>query len=250
MTTDTNDPGGAAPDVDAYGPTIQDRRKRERSVWRIGILLSVLFHLLLLFIGPPHTGPESPFAAAGPRADDDRAAEGTVIAFQAASAPPDEAIPPPEPVFVEVEFDPPEVEIEPDATPDIAPEPPEIPLPGTGTTQGAAADPDPGDPGLPTGAGQGDAGTSDEGRFRIVPATPRGLIIPPTNSRLRGQQIQVWVFVNEEGRVVADSTRLEPPTSDRRFNEQIVTEAAQWVFQPARQEGRPVSSWFPYTISM
>jgi hypothetical protein len=248
MTTERNDPGGAIEDADVFGPTIRDRRDRERSVWRIGILLSVLFHLLLLFIGPPDVGPESPFAAAGPRADDDRAADGSVIAFQTSSAPPDAVIPPPEPIFVEVEIEPPEVE--PDATPEVMPDPPEVPLPGTGTTQGTGTNPDPGDPGLPTGAGQGDGGTTDEGRFRIVPATPRGLIIPPTNSRLRGQQIQVWVFVNEEGRVVADSIRLEPPTSDRRFNDQIRTEAAQWVFQPARQDGQPVASWFPYTISM
>jgi hypothetical protein len=245
------------PPEDAASPeaahaSIRERRERERKVWRIGLLVSVVLHLLLLFVGPPASSPESPFAAAGPRAADDRAAQGTVVALQMSSAPPDAAIPPPEEVFVEVEVEPPEIEPEPDATPEVAPDPPDLPEPGTGTTQGSDPDPDPtsGDTGTTTGTGQGDGGTTDEGRFRLVPPAPRGLIIPPTNNRLRGQEVQVWVFVSEEGRVVADSTRLEPPTADRRFNEQIIREAAQWVFQPARQDGRAVASWFPYTISM
>lgn len=249
-TLPTDEVAGIGPE--AAHASIRDRRERERKVWRVGLLLSVLFHLLLLFVGPPASLPESPFAAAGPRADDDRAAQGTVVALQLSAAPPDAAIPPPEEVFVEVEVDPPEIEPEPDALPEVEPDPPELPEPGTGTTQGSDPDPDPvtGDAGTATGTGQGDGGTTDEGRFRLVPPTPRGLIIPPTNSRLRGQEVQVWVFISEEGRVVPDSTRLEPPTSDRRFNEQIIREAAQWIFQPARQDGRAVASWFPYTISM
>lgn len=237
---------------EVYAASIRERRERERKVWRIGLLVSVLFHLLLLFVGPPASSPESPFAAAGPRAQDERAAQGSMVALQMSSAPPDAAVPPPELVVAEVEPPPEEVEVEPDATPEVNPDPPELPEPGTGDTQGTDPDPEPttGDTGTPTGTGQGDGGTTDEGRFRLVPPTPRGLIIPPTNNRLRGQEIQVWVFVNENGRVVADSTRIEPPTSDRRFNQQIITEAAQWVFQPARRDGRPVPSWFPYTISM
>jgi hypothetical protein len=253
MSHTPSDAGGAGSVVaevdELRETTIRQRRERERRVWRIGLLVSLLLHLLLLFVGPPPAIPDSPFAAAGPRADDDRAAEGTMLAVQLSSAPPDAAIPPPVPVPAEVE--PPEIEeIEPEATPEVAPDPIEVPLPGTGTTQGADPEPTSGDAGVPTGTGQGDGGTTDEGRFRLVPPTPRGLIIPPTNSRLRGQEIQVWVFVNEAGRVVADSTRLEPPTSDRRFNQQIMTEAAQWVFQPARRDGAAVASWFPYTISM
>jgi hypothetical protein len=251
MTPTERDTGGALPE-EAYVASIRERRERERKVWRIGILISVFLHLLLLFVGPPASLPDSPFSAAGPRADDDRAAQGSLVALQLSSAPPDAALPPPVPVIAEIEPPPIEVEIEPDATPEVALDPPELPEPGTGTTQGSDPDPDPttGDTGLPTGQGRGDGGTTDEGRFRVVPPTPRGLIIPPTNNRLRGQEIQVWVFVSAEGRVVADSTRIEPPTSDRRFNQQIISEAAQWVFQPARRDGQPVSSWFPYTISM
>jgi len=106
------------------------------------------------------------------------------------------------------------------------------------------------DPGLPRGDGRGDGGTAEEGRFSVVPPSPRGMIIPPANRSLRGQQIEVWVFVNEQGRVVADSTQLRPPTSDGAFNARLVREAAQWVFEPAKRGGQAVGSWFPYTISM
>jgi WD40 repeat protein len=63
-------------------------------------------------------------------------------------------------------------------------------------------------------------------------------------------QVEVWVFVNEEGRVVPDSTHLRPPTGDRRFDEQLAREASGWVFDPAREDGLPIAAWFPYTISM
>ena len=105
-------------------------------------------------------------------------------------------------------------------------------------------------PGIEGGTGRGDGGTAAEGLFRLVPPSPRGMIIPPTNSKLRGSQVEVWVFVNEAGRVVPDSTRLNPPTSDRGFNRRLLEEAAEWVFNPATREGKPVAAWFPYTISM
>ena len=76
------------------------------------------------------------------------------------------------------------------------------------------------------------------------------MIIPPANKSLKGERVQVWVFVSEDGRVVADSTRLRPPTSDRDFNERLIREAAEWIFEPGRKGGKPVATWFPYTISM
>jgi hypothetical protein len=76
------------------------------------------------------------------------------------------------------------------------------------------------------------------------------MIIPPANRELRGTEVQVWVFVNDMGRVVADSTRLDPPTRDGDFNKRLVREAAEWIFRPAVREGKPVSSWFPYRIKM
>jgi hypothetical protein len=113
---------------------------------------------------------------------------------------------------------------------------------GTGSGEGP--------PGVEGGRGRGDGGTAAEGLFSLVPPSPRGLIIPPTNRSLRGSQVEVWVFVNAQGRVVADSTRLNPPTRDGGFNRQLIREAAEWVFNPATREGQAVAAWFPYTISM
>jgi hypothetical protein len=76
------------------------------------------------------------------------------------------------------------------------------------------------------------------------------MIIPPDNDRLRGTEVQVWVFVDATGRVVADSTRLEPSTRDGDFNRQLIREASEWVFLPAQQDGQAVASWFPYRIGM
>ena len=46
--------------------TARDRRRRERSIWRTGLLVSVLFHLLIFFFWRFTVVPESPMAAAGP----------------------------------------------------------------------------------------------------------------------------------------------------------------------------------------
>ena len=83
-----------------------------------------------------------------------------------------------------------------------------------------------------------------------MPPYPRGMIIPPSNESLKGQAVEVWVWVMENGRVAADSTRLRPPTSDRGFNRLLVEEAAEWVFVPAQKDGQAVASWFFYTFSM
>jgi hypothetical protein len=105
-------------------------------------------------------------------------------------------------------------------------------------------------PGLELGTGLGDGGDSDDGFYRLQPPVPRGMIIPPDNDRLRGTEVQVWVFVDETGRVVPDSTRLDPSTRDGDFNRRLIREASEWLFHPAQQEGKAVASWFPYTIGM
>jgi hypothetical protein len=227
--------------------TVEERKDQERKVWRSAFLISVGLHLLLFLLWPSGGGPVSPFAAAGPQERDDLAAEGVMQALALRSAPPDPIQPPPMPI---IEADLPDpVEVEPDATPEVDLTEPDLPEPGRGASEGS--DPEDADPaGIPGADGGGDAGTSDEGRFRVVPPSPRGMIIPPTHNSLRGQEIEVWVFVDERGRVVPDSTRLEPPTSNRGFNEQLMREAAQWVFQPARRGDEAVAAWFPYTISM
>lgn len=232
------------------GLSVRDRRERERKVWRQAFLISLLLHVLVLLAGGRAPLPDSPFSAAGPQERDDRAAEGAMLALSLQEVGAPDPVRPPPPIVLEVELTEPQ-EVEPDATPEISLEMPDVPMPGEQEVTGQ--DPEAtqqADAGLPGASGRGDAGTTDEGRFRVVPPSPRGMIIPPTNSAMRGREVQVWVFIDEGGRVVPDSTRLEPPTSDRGFNRRLMEEAAQWVFEPARQDGRPVSAWFPYTISM
>ena len=211
-----------------------ERRLAERRLWRNGFVGSVVLHLFIFMFWWGEGPLMSPFAAAGPRAGDNRAASG---GMQTVSL----RIPPPRPII-----------------------PPRIPLPTVDPVlqmememeqeiEAASILGDrPGDngPGLAQGDGRGDGGTAAEGLFRMVPPSPRGMIIPPANQSLKGQEVQVWVFVNELGRVVADSTQLRPPTTDRDFNNRLVREAAEWVFAPAKKGGVAVGSWFPYTISM
>ena len=213
----------------------QDRRHRERSVWRRGLAASVVVHLLVLFGWQGNVIPASPFAAAGPRAGDNRAAAGGMQAVNVPNPPSRAIIPPPRPIAVDVEVEP--LDFVDEAVFDPASVLGEMP----GLAEG---------PGTADGTGAGDGGTADEGFYRLQPPQPRGMIIPPTNADLRGTDVQVWVFVDERGRVVADSTRLDPPTRDGGFNRRLIREAAQWVFSPAVLAGRPVASWFPYRISM
>lgn len=213
----------------------RERRRRDRKIWRTALLVSVLAHLLI-FVGWRGTViPMSPFAAAGPRAGDNRAARGSMEALNVRMRQPRPLVPPPVPIPTLTDIEP--VEFEPDVQVDASAVLGERP----GTEEG---------PGLETGTGEGDGGTAEEGFFRLQPPSPRGMIIPPTNRELRGTTVQVWVFVDERGSVVADSTRLDPPTRDRDFNRQLIREAGEWVFRPARKEGKAVSSWYPYTISM
>lgn len=212
-----------------------DRRRQERSIWRTGLLLSVLLHLVLFFGWRGNVIPLSPFAAAGPRAGDDRAAAGGMQALTIRTPVTRAIVPPPLPLEVEIEVEPVDFEDE------VAMDPSSLLGEEPGPLEG---------PGLESGTGAGDGGNAAEGRNRLQPATPRGMIIPPTNSDLRGTEVQVWVFVDAQGRVVADSTRLDPPTRDRGFNRRLIREASEWVFRPAIREGQPVASWFPYRISM
>lgn len=213
----------------------KDRRRSERRIWRRGLLVSVLIHLALFLGWQGNVIPQSPFAAAGPRAGDDRAAPGSMQAMNISSPETRPIVPPPLPLEVTIEVEPIEFEdearIDPAAMTSVEP----------GQLEG---------PGMADGPGEGDGGNAAEGFNRLQPATPRGMIIPPRNRDLRGTEVQVWVFVDARGHVVPDSTRLDPPTRDRGFNRRLIEEAAEWVFRPAIQEGRPVASWFPYRITM
>ena len=194
-------------------------------------------HLLVFFLWWGQPIPESPFAAAGPRAGDNRAASGGLQAMNIRIPPSRPLIRPQVPIL----------SLEPVTPIELLEEDPQSQV-ETASILGDR----PGDegPGLPQGDGLGDGGTAAEGRFRAIPPSPRGMIMPQSNDNVRGQTIEVWVWVNEQGRVVADSTQLRPPTSDGDFNARIVREAAEWVFEPAKEGGEAVASWFPYRISM
>ena len=204
-------------------------------MWQRAAIASILIHLLILVFGGAPSVLISPFAAAGPQAGDNRAAAGGMQAVNVIAPPTQPLTPPPIPLPVEVEIEPVEVNVE--------------PVFETAAVLGDRPGP-PGPPGLEDGDGEGDGGTTMEGFRAIVPPTPRGMIIPPTNRSLRGTEVEVWVFVDERGRVVPDSTRLRPPTRDRGFNRRLIREAAEWVFRPGKKDGQPFATWFPYTISM
>lgn len=217
-----------------FDQTNEQRRESERKIWRAGLMGSLVLHVLVFVFLSTRGALDSPFAAAGPKAGDDRAASGGLQAMNIRIPPPRPIIPPRIPLPLVIDVQP--VEIEDDVRIETA----------------SILGENPGNegPGLDMGDGRGDGGTAEEGRFRLVPPSPRGMIIPPANKKLKGERIQVWVFVNASGRVVADSTRLRPPTSDRDFNERLIREAAEWIFEPGRKDGKPVATWFPYTISM
>ncbi|MSR22398.1 MAG: hypothetical protein EXR92_02465 [Gemmatimonadetes bacterium] len=185
-----------------------------------------------------HLGPEE-WAAAGADRGDLRAAPGASEMVQPTSAPPAPVLPPVSETVVEAADPVEQVDLS-------LPGPVET---GVGNSVGTDAE-DLGRAGLANGQGAGGGGTEPRGTSRLIPPSPRGMIMPAANRELRGSEIEVWVFVNEAGRVVADSTRLVPPTPDRGFNEQLEQDAAQWVFGPARQNGLPVAAWFRYTIGL
>lgn len=214
--------------------TIGERRKRERKIWRAGLAVSVLLHLLVFVLWPSDDFPVSPYAAAGPRSGSPRAAAGGMQALNVRTPEPRTITPPPVPLPT---LEPVDVEFEPEAAVADA-------------SQLLGDRPGMQGPGLDEGDGLGDGGTAEEGLFRVVPPSPRGLIMPPSDEDLKGTEVEVWVFVDERGKVVPDSTRLRPPTDDREFNRRLLREAAEWVFEPARKGGEVVAEWFRYTISM
>jgi outer membrane biosynthesis protein TonB len=227
---------------------------RHRRVLRWALVVSVLFHIaFLLFFRNEIVIPPSPFAAAGPRSGDARAAAGggtQVIAVNIVPTPPQ---PVPEVIApVPVPLPTPEPEIKP-----VVEEPPKPQAvlasasqsrEGTGITGEGRGDKR--GEGMEGGTGRGDGGTAEEGLFRLVPPSPRGLILPPSDrpGKVRGKEIDVWVFVTMKGEVVPDSTRIAPPSGDRRFDERLRKQASEWVFEPAKKEGRAISEWFRYTL--
>lgn len=217
-------------------PSVRERRASVNRMYRWALVVSAVIHLFIFFFWRTVPIPQSPFAAAGPKAGDSRAAGGGMRALNLQVAEPPHLVPPKVPLISLDVTDPIDLSFEPQI--DVAS------MMGEGQGLGD------GPPGIEGGQGRGDGGTADAGLNRLVPPSPRGMIIPPTNKDLRGSRIEVWVFVDETGKVVADSTRLNPPTRDRGFNRRLMEEAAEWVFNPAMKAGKAVAAWFPYTISM
>lgn len=222
----------------------QDRQFGRAVGW--GMTISAVAHALLFIVFTARPLPLSPFAAAGERMGDYRAASGGGMEAIQLATPvrilePPPPIPAPTPDVTEPEPSDPTLEEE--DVPAIALED-QVATPGAeGPAEG---------PGRVTGTGEGDGGTEAEGRFRVVPPRPKGLILPPSDrpEQVRGKEIEVWVYVAATGEVVADSTRLHPTTGDRRFDRRLREHAAGWVFEAARKDGRPVGEWFRYTIIM
>lgn len=226
----------------------QEQERRHVRAMRGGLAASVLLHLLVLalFFGREAPLPDAPFAAAGERRGSDRAAAGGGMQALELATPTVQPPEPAPPVLVPTEVE--------ETTPPEEPEL-EVEVPAIALAQGVGTPGDPGEavgPGLEVGEGEGDGGTDAEGRFRVVPPRPRGLILPPSDrpADVRGKEIEVWVYVSAGGHVVPDSTRLQPPTGDRRFDRRLRDHASGWVFEAARKDGRAIGEWFRYTIVM
>lgn len=231
-----------------------EERARWRRTYSRAMVLAVLLHLALFLAVRDALVPEFSQASAGPRADDAAAAAGgggmQALQVRVAEEPESVTEPVPEPVPME------EVEVveEPTPSPERAPEAAPAQEAGEGRTEspgllGEVAGPGPGSA-EGERQGQGDGGGGDEGESRVVPPSPRGMILPPPNppAGVRGREITVWVYVNERGRVVENQTRLEPSTGDRSYDRRLIRSAADWSFDPGREDGRPVAAWYPYQI--
>lgn len=206
-----------------------------RRALRRGLLASLLVHLLLFLIFSLGRSVLLPTVAEGPREGDDRPAGGALRAMSLRIPPPVPIVRPPEPLL------PPELEIDLD---EIVLE--DIPLVQVDLEGLRGLLPGRGDD-----TGRGAGGDGPEGPLRTLPPVPRGLILAPDGAprELRGRSVEVRVYVNEQGRVVRDSTKLLPPSGDARYNDELKRQAAQWVFEPARRGTQLVSAWFSYVLT-
>ncbi len=207
-------------------------------MWRVALLLSVLFHLVLLILFRSAQERLTPYAAAGPAAGDPVAAAGGGGMRAIVLRPPIEITIPPRPETPTIE----PVEVEMLEEPVLSLAEVELRDPGEGRVEGQETG-----AGLPGGEGRGDAGNAMTGLRRLIPPTPRGVIMAPLErpQSVRGREVTVWVFITQAGAV--DSVRLQPPTPDREYNQSLIREARDWVFEPAERAGRAVATWYSYT---
>lgn len=209
---------------------VKARRREDRKVWRNALLASFLLHALAFLLWSGRAVPLDPRAAAGPASGDDQAAAGSMQSMNIRTPAPRPVVPPPVPVPTLEPMEPLEFDEEPQL---------EAPAVDGSGLQGLEG------PGIEDGSGLGDGGTSDSGLFRATQPVPRNTVLPPMDL---DTDVEIWVFVDERGRVVPDSTRIRPRVSDRNLREGIMERAAEWIFEPAQQGGEAVASWFPYRV--
>ena len=207
---------------------IRGRRRRERKILGVALLVSLVFHLSVFALAGRREIPTLS-AEASARKAELLVARGGVEAIRVSQPPPVPLVPPALPVPTALDIEP--VELAQELDFDLAALLGELGPPG------------------PPGLDLGDHGTGDSGESDFVGPHHRGLIMPPGHKALRGVTLDVWVFVDAAGGVVADSTRLDPPTRDRKLNRQLIREASEWRFRPATRAGVPVAAWYRYTVT-
>lgn len=214
-----------------------------------GLFASIVLHVLLFaYLGqrsvlPPRTYSESPGSSSSEVALAS-SSELELVGFSSPSASPE--------AEESAEEELPEIE----AIPEQVPPPLEIPESGfpdleismslppalgpSGAPSSVSSSISPGSPGSITGTPEEHAPTP----------RPRGLLLPPQSpSGVSGQELSVFVFVDQEGDVVADSTRLSKSTGNRRYDRELVENASEWQFEPAiTRSGSPVAAWFKYDL--
>ena len=211
--------------------SLDERRNAGKKIGRNALLISLLFHAVVFFFWRTNGPLMSPFAAAGPRAGDNRAAGGSMTSMAI-------RIPPPRPIV------PPRIPL-PTVTPDIMEFEPEVdqsPMDVIGDRPGNS----PGPPGIEGGTGQGDGGTAEEGLFRLVPPSPRGMIMPPANDKLKGREVEVWVFVDERGS--AARSQIHTSSGYPALDNAAAQIVEQMEFSPAMNRDKPVGVWIAQPI--
>lgn len=219
----------------AHSRSAETQHRRFGRALRVGLVASLLFHVGVVLVFRDDRIPPTDLAPAGPDADDDEAAGGALETVRLRIAEPQPIPRPPEPVFV------PDLEVAVEPQPEVEVEQVDISSLTPGTAEPAET------PGRGDATGEGEAGSNEAGLMRVVPPNPRGMIIPPEPPRrARGRTFTVYVYVDARGRVVPDSTRLNPSSGDRRWDRNVIQRASEWVFDPARRQGRAVAAWWSY----
>ncbi len=210
-------------------PSVRHAHETRRAWW-VGMTASFIVHVLIFLLwrgvvplpAEPLQGPRSPSLVTG----------GGALQATNARLPTVREIPPPARPVLAIET--PEVEIRELQVslpgPDLAPAPTPGRLPGVGG-----------------GEGEGDGG-SGTGSGDFVSPMPRSVLPhwdPP--SSVRGLEVTVRVHVDASG-IPTGEVELDPPTPDRKFNEEIEDRVRRMEYRPASRNGAPVDGWAEITF--